>query len=115
MIGRAALMLLVLAAARDDPLAGRTAGKPVDCIDLDSVQGPEIVGPQTILYRQSGRRIWLAGPIDACPALRSGDGLVVEVQGRKVCRRDRFRVRSNGAVLGGVCRFGAFTPYDRMQ
>lgn len=115
MIGRAALMLLALAAARDDPLAGRMAGKPVDCIDLDGVQGPEIVGPRIVLYRQSAQRVWLTGPASACPALRSADGLVVEVYGRKVCRRDRFRVRSNGAVLGGVCRFGSFVPYDRAR
>lgn len=115
MIGRAALLLLTLAAARDDPLAGRVAGEPVECIDLNTVQGPEIADARTILYRQNGRRVWRTGPVGACAAMRSGDGLVVDVQGRKVCRDDRFRVRSNRIVLGGECRFGPFVPYDLVR
>lgn len=114
MIGRALLVLLSLAAARDDPLAGRVAGKPAECIDLDRVQAPEIVDARTILYRQNGRRIWRTGPRDTCAAMRPGDGLIVSIFGRKVCRNDRFRVRTTGTVLGGECRFGPFVPYDKV-
>lgn len=113
MIGRAALMALALAATRDDPLAGRIAGPAVDCIDLDRVQGPDIVDNRTILYRESSRRIWRTGPIGACGRMRSGDGLVVELYGRRICRNDHFRVRTPGTLLGGVCRFSSFVPYDR--
>ena len=93
MIARAALLLLALAAARDDPLAGRVAGPAVNCIDLDRVQGPEIVEDRTILYRQNGLRVWRTGPLDSCGSMRSGDGLIVETYGRRLCRGDRFRVR----------------------
>ena len=113
MIGRAALVLLALAAARDDPLAGRVAGTPVECIDLDRVQGPEIVDARTILYRQNSRRVWRTGPVGACAGMRPGDGLIVSTYGRKVCRNDRFRIRTTGTVLGGECRFGPFVPYDK--
>lgn len=107
-----AMMLLALAAARDDPLAGRVAGAPVNCIDLDRIGGPEIVDARVILYRD-GRRVWRTEPIGGCPGLRSTDTLQVELYGRQVCRNDRFRSRSTGSLPGRYCRFGSFTPYDK--
>ena len=115
MIGRAALLLLALTATRDDPLAGRVAGPPVDCIDLDRVQGPEIVDARTILYHQNGRRIWRTAPEGNCPSMRPGDGLNVEVFAGQLCRHDRFRARSAGYVRTAVCRFGRFVPYDKVR
>lgn len=113
MIGRLAVALLALGAARDDPLAGRVAGAPVDCIDLDRVQGPEIVDRTTVLYRQDGRRVWRTGPVGHCGPMRPGDGLIVELQGRRLCRDDRFRVRAAGYVGAALCRFDRFVPYDK--
>ena len=114
MIARAALVLLALAAAKDDPLAGRIAGPPSDCIDLGFVDGPQIVDGRTILYPQTGRRIWRTEPIGACPGLEPQAALIVEVYGKQLCRNDRFRVRRTGeTILGAYCRFGAFTPYDK--
>lgn len=113
MIARAALLLLALSAARDDPLAGRVAGPAQACLDIDRVQGPEITDAHTIVYRQNSRRLWRTAADGACPSLRSGDGLIVEVHGRRICRGDRFRVRSSGYIDASVCRFGAFVPYDK--
>lgn len=115
MIGHAALLALALAltAARDDPLAGRVPGSAVDCIELSRVQGPEIVDARTILYRQSARRVWRTGPVGACAAMRPGDGVVAMIYANRLCRNDRFRVRAPGTLLGGECRFGPFTPYDK--
>lgn len=107
-------LLLLLVAAKDDPLAGRTAGVPVACIDGDFVQGPEIVDKRTILYRQNGRRVWRTGPIGACPGLDRFAILVVERYGRKLCRDDRFSPVPQGSRIPfGRCRFAAFTPYDK--
>lgn len=114
MIGRALLLAPLLLAARDDPLAGRVAGPPVDCIDIDFVQGPQIVDARTILYRQNARRVWRTEPVGRCTAMRPGDGLIVAIQGRRLCRNDRFRVRSPGYVNAALCRFGRFVPYDRI-
>ena len=113
MIGRLTLLLLALGATRDDPLADRVAGPAVDCIDLDRVQGPEIIDSRTVLYRQNAGRVWRTGPIGACSTMRPGDGLIVEVQGRRLCRGDRFRVRAAGYIGGAVCRLDRFVPYDR--
>lgn len=115
MIARMALVALALAAARDDPLAGRVAGPAVDCIDLDRVQGPQFADDSAILYRQSLSRIWRTQPIGRCTTTEPGDGLIVEVQGRRLCRNDRFRVRSAGYVNKAVCRFDRFVPYDKVS
>lgn len=106
-------MLLALAAARDDPLAGRVAGAPQDCIDIERVQPPEIVDGRTILYRQNLHRVWRTSPYGACGPMRPGDGLNIALAGTRLCRGDRFRVRSPGYVQAGLCRFDAFVPYDK--
>ena len=115
MTGRAALLALalLLPAATDDPLAGRVPGKAKECLDLDRVQGPDIVDAHTILYRENRRRVWRTGPVGACSFMRTGDSLVIEsFAGRQICRNDRFYVRTPGTLLGGSCRFTAFVPYD---
>lgn len=100
--------------ARSDPLAGRVAGPMKDCLDLDRAQAPDIVDATTILYRQSGKRIWKTEPVGTCPALRPLSTLIVEVYGKQMCRGDRFRVLDNGmSIPSGYCRFGGFTPYDK--
>lgn len=111
----AALLAAALTAARGDPLAGRTAGPPSNCLDLDLVGGPDIVDAHTILYRQSARRVWRTEPIGACPGMRYGDTLIVELYGRQMCRNDRFRAVHPGSLPGAVCRFGPFVPYDRAR
>ena len=79
-----AALALPLLAGRSDPLEGRIAGAPVRCIDLQQLNGPEIVDSQTILYRQSGKRIWKTGPVGECPSLRPLDTLIVDAQGAAV-------------------------------
>ncbi len=113
----AALALaLPLLAGRSDPLEGRIAGAPVRCIDLQQLNGPEIVDPQTILYRQSGKRIWKTGPVGECASLRPLDTLIVDVYGGQLCRNDRFRTVSGGmSIPSGYCRFRDFTPYDKVK
>lgn len=118
MIPRAATLAalsLTLLGARSDPLVGRVADAPVDCIDSQRVQGPDIVDNRTILYRQSGRRIWVTHPAGSCPALRPlNNRLVVERSGLTLCRNDRFQVIGSGSTVpSSYCRFGAFTPYDK--
>jgi hypothetical protein len=102
------------AAPREDPLAGRIAGKAVDCVDQSQLGGPDIVDGRTILYRQSLRRIWRNDLPAACQGLRPMTTLIVEVYSSQLCSGDRFRTQDWGAVVAGpYCRLGKFTPYDR--
>jgi len=101
------------AAPREDPLAGRVAGKAVDCVDRSQVGGPDIVDNRTILYRQSLKRIWRNDLEGACPGLRPAATLIVEVYGSQLCSGDRFQAHEPGSVIPGpYCRLGRFTPYD---
>lgn len=113
-IALAALAALTLSAGKSDPLEGRVAGKPATCIDLDFSTSPQIVDAHTILYRQSGKRIWKTGPVGDCPSLRPFDTLIVDAYGTRICRNDRFRTVQNGmSIPSGYCRFRDFTPYDK--
>lgn len=116
MIRIAALFLpLALVAARgDDPLAGRVPGPPAQCLELSRVDGPTVIDTRTILYRQSGKRIWRAELSAECPALEPFSTIIAEVYGNQLCRGDRFRVRSpNSIIPSGYCRFERFVPYDK--
>lgn len=120
MIRAATLLLLAIAAVgpakERDPLAGRVAGKPAECISLSHNSSPTIIDRRTILYRESGRRVWRTGPIGECPALRPMNTLIIEVFGNQLCRNDRFRVlEPNAGIPSGVCRFDRFTPYDKVR
>jgi hypothetical protein len=118
---RALLLPLALAACADrpgdrDPLAGRVAGEPVDCITLSQQTAPQVVDANTILYRGSARRIYRTGPVGACPGLNAQGPhtLIIDVYGGQICRNDRFRVLTPGQTIpSAFCRFDRFTPYDR--
>lgn len=106
------------AAPRDETLesvlAGRVAGKPVDCVDKSRIDGPQIIDAKTLIYRESGRRIWRNDLIGECPGLSPMDTLVVDIFGGQLCRNDHFRALTPGTrIPGPICRLGKFTPYDK--
>lgn len=97
-------------------LEGRIAGKPVDCVAQDQLRGSEIIGDNTILYRQSRRRIWRNDLAGGCPGLRGDPILVTEPFGTRLCKGDLFTpVDRLSGFTSGKCRFGAFTPYDKPE
>ncbi len=115
MIRTSAALLLPLAAAASDPLAGRVAGAPEPCIDVSGNIGPEIVDAYTILYRRTERVVYRT-TIEGCPALRPLTTLVVDLYGSRLCRNDRFRVLEPNAIIpSAYCRFGAFVPYTKVK
>ena len=109
-----AVLAMPLLAATSDPLAGRVAGKPESCIELSRMSGPAIYDGGMIVYRQSGRRIWVTHAVDSCPALRPFSQLIVEPTGAQLCHNDRFRTFEPGDIIpSAYCRFARFTPYDK--
>jgi hypothetical protein len=106
------------AAPRQDTLgevlAGRVAGKPVDCVEKSRLDGPQVIDEKTLIYRESGRRIWRNDLIGACPGLEPTDTLIVDIYGGQLCRNDHFRALTPGLTIPGpYCRLGKFTPYDK--
>lgn len=94
-------------------LEGRVAGKPENCIPTGFVDGPQVVG-DSLIYRQTGKRLWRTQVRDRCPFLRDDQIVVSILYGAQVCRNDRFRLVDRGSpVASADCTFGAFVPYDR--
>ena len=108
---------LGLTAATSDPLAGRVAGEPRQCLNLSiQTNSPVVQDANTIIYRESGRRLWVTHPIDGCPSMRPMSTLIIDVYGGQVCQNDRFRTIQPGDIIpSAYCRFGAFTPYTKAQ
>ena len=103
--------LLCLTAAKDDPFAGRIAGKPVNCVQLQPSSGPTILDDKTIIYQPVGRRIWRTTPRGRCP-LDPSATLVLFAYGSQICRNDRFRVLQPGnSIPSNICLFDRFVPY----
>ena len=116
----AALAVAPAAAKRDDPetqlakaLAGRTAGKPTDCItQLRSNDSTTIPGVG-IIY-QIGSTRYLNRFEGGCPILRQDTGIITRTPTSQLCRGDIVQVRD--FVVGityGSCSFGQFTPYEK--
>ena len=105
--------LFVLVGGARDPLAGRVAGAPSECISLRSNEGPVIGGDHVLLFRESGRRIWRTEPVGRCTPLREPATIITERYSDQLCRDDLFRVREPGDIVAGpICRYGSFVPYD---
>ena len=98
----------------ESAIAGRVAGKPVDCVDHSRLDGPQVIDDKTLIYHESGRRVWRNDLIGVCPGLKPMDTLIVDVFGTQLCRNDRFRALTPGlSIPGPYCRLGKFTPYDK--
>ncbi|PXA97334.1 hypothetical protein DMC47_14325 [Nostoc sp. 3335mG] len=95
-------------------LAGRVAGKPENCLPTGFVDGPQIIG-DSLIYRQTGKRLWRSQVRDRCPFLRNDQIVVSILYGASVCRNDRFRLVDRGVPIpSGDCPFGEFVPYDKV-
>ena len=106
-------VLVALAGAASDPLAGRVAGPPSDCIALRSDEGAIVAGPHTLLYRESGRRVWRTGPAGQCAAFEQPATIVADVFAGQLCRGDLFRsIGRTNIAPSAPCRFDRFIPYD---
>lgn len=97
-------------------LAGRVAGEPVDCLPSVSEGHMVVIDDGTILFRESGHRIWL-NTMDGsrCSGISSGNVFVTERFGMsRLCRGDIARaMEPNSRMIVGSCRMGAFVPYTK--
>jgi hypothetical protein len=95
-------------------LAGRAPGKPENCIPTGFIDGPQVVG-DSLIYRQTGKRLWRSQVRDRCPFLRDDQIVVSILYGAQVCRNDRFRLVDRGSPIASAdCTFGEFVPYDKV-
>jgi hypothetical protein len=125
-MGMRSLVLLILAgllgcsrpvvppgAVLAQTLAGSTAGRPQDCVPVQSTSNLRVIDAATLGYG-SGSTIYvnrLAGP---CPGARELSTNIVEDHGSTYCRCDHFRaVEVAGSIPGPTCALGDWVPYRR--
>ncbi|MBB5710223.1 hypothetical protein [Sphingomonas xinjiangensis] len=119
-LGAAMLATPALATSRDTPemrlekmLAGRVAGKPVDCIDLSSASSSTIIDGKAIVYRV-GSTLYVNTPRSYPQSLRSDDVLITRTFGSQLCSTDVVHTADR---LSGFPRspvfLGKFVPYTK--
>ncbi|MEG3163409.1 hypothetical protein U1701_02265 [Sphingomonas sp. PB2P19] len=108
-----------LAANRDTPevqlnklVAGRVAGKPVNCISLSSTQSSQIIDRTAIVYRAGGR-LYVNVPRSGANSLNDDDILVTRVFGSQLCSIDTVNLVDRASRFQrGFVILGPFVPYD---
>jgi hypothetical protein len=117
----ALLLLLASGAAQaaspslDKALAGRTAGKPISCIQQNYIDSSQIFDSGSILYRMKGGPDYLNTPGN-CPALRQNRAISTRTPSTSICSGDIIRVFDPVAHFEyGGCGLGEFVPYPRVK
>jgi hypothetical protein len=94
-------------------LEGRTAGAPVDCIDLSRVYSSTVIDRTAIVY-ESGRTLYVNRPRGGAEALDSGDTMVLKPFDHRLCSVDTVQMYEMGArFFKGSVFLGDFVPYTR--
>lgn len=99
----------------DRELAGKTAGKPVNCISDFNSTNMVRISDDILLYRVSGNLVYKNNLRSTCRGLaRDNDIIVSEQFGGQKCRGDLLKLvdRTSG-IPGPVCSLGEFVPYRK--
>jgi hypothetical protein len=98
----------------DKALAGRTAGKPVSCIQQNFIDDSQIFDG-AILYRMKGGPDYLNRPAQ-CSQLRPNRGLISRTPSTSICRGDIVQIVDFSSHFNyGACGLGDFVPYPRVK
>lgn len=98
-------------------LKGKVAEAPRNCITNSRNIGAIRISDDTLLYRESGRTVYMNKLRATCPGLTRGDDImVVETYSGQLCRGDIIRLvdRVSG-IQGPVCSLGEFVPYKKAK
>ncbi|MEO6249042.1 MAG: hypothetical protein ABIO85_10775 [Sphingomicrobium sp.] len=95
-------------------LAGKTPGRPVDCLSSSRSNDMQVIDDNTILFRE-GRTTFVQSPRGGCSPLGSGHYTLVTQSygGMGLCRGDIARVvdLQNGFTVGS-CALDSFVPFS---
>ncbi|WP_395445768.1 hypothetical protein [Caulobacter sp. UC70_42] len=93
-------------------LEGRTAGPPLDCVDLRSVETVEIIDRTAILYRMPGGRLYVSRPEAGAADLKWDSTLTSRTVGARLCRYDTMIASRFGGA--SFLLLGPFAPYGKV-
>lgn len=104
-------------AALAKALAGKVAGKPVDCLPPLRTNGMTVIDENTILFRRNSNLVYRNDPPGGCSPLSQGRfALVTKTPGSGLCRGDIAQVVDTVSRLpAGACALGAFVPYTTVH
>jgi hypothetical protein len=96
----------------DKRLAGYSPGRSSECIR--PVNGGVDIFGDTLVYRDSGSRLYKTTTTGGCFGLKREDIIVTRSFNGQLCRGDIVRTvdRTNG-FPSGACSFGEFVAYSR--
>lgn len=95
-------------------LAGRIAGKPVDCLELNRIRSSRIIDRTAILYETINGTLYLNRPASGADQLREGLTLVTDTHTPQLCSVDTVRlVDLPGHFESGWVGLGKFVPYAK--
>jgi len=96
-------------------LAGRTAGKPVNCVQLNRIGSSTIVDETAIIYKQSSS-LWYVNQPDqgSCNLLRPRRTLMTRTSSSQLCGNDLVSVADlSSGITYGACGLGKFVAYRK--
>lgn len=95
-------------------LNGRTAGQPVDCLNLRDIKSSKIIDRTAILYETRGGTIYVNRPDAGSESLDDWDVLVTKTHMNRLCSIDVVDLYdSGGRMWSGSVFLGEFVPYHK--
>jgi hypothetical protein len=96
-------------------LAGRVAGTPVDCIDLNRIRGSHII-PGTAIVYDAGGTIYVNRPRGGAESMDQWDIMVNRLYSSQLCSIDTVQLLDSGSrMYSGTVFLGEFVPYRRVR
>ena len=99
----------------DESLAGRAAGKPVNCIPNYRATDMQIIDDWTILFKE-GSTVYVQNPQGGCHGIGNHTNILVTrpVGTNRLCSGDiNHLIDPVSGIGGGACVFGPFVPYTK--
>lgn len=116
----AALAAPAAAAPRDGEaelakaIAGRTAGKPVDCISLRNIRSSRIIDRTAIVYEMNNGTIYVNRPKIGAESLDWTDVMITDTYTSQLCSIDTVKLYDTGIrMTTGWVGLNEFVPYPR--
>ena len=95
---------------------GKVAGQTANCLPPYNAGDMRVIDDNTVVFRQSASRVYVANLQGGCPYLgRGGYAMVTrQVGGSGLCRGDIAQVVDTGSGMSvASCVFDGFTPYTK--
>jgi hypothetical protein len=95
-------------------IADKTAGKPINCINLSDIRSTQVLDGTAIVYQVGGGKLYVNRPEIGGESLDSDDILVTRTSSNQLCRIDTVRLVARGSLFErGFVGLGDFVPYSK--